>query len=600
MKIYINNIFKRYINKGLQRTYYIPIIALCFLSLISCVGEDFNDCNSEGINMGGISSLPNCYIQLNINFPTEVSSRSTTKDDGSGNSYDGTKDAIAAENAINSLHLYFFDNSNSTDKGKFLCELSATTTDLTVGTGANANKHTFTQKVEIANLKKILGKKLRIYALANLSSYPTVTETTTEADFLNNYYSGTSYTGAFAETSESTTTYGRNCPMANYDYFEGDFEAAGSLGENPTDSEVILAAEKIFTGAYTGTNAKPGDKLYTFSNALELERMVARLDFKAAEGETINGEKYDYVYKLPNAECTITACNSSDGGVYLQLADLTVNKITGSAYYFRHTAAGNSLAAGTPLKVFGKENVDGSTDTPSGADEEDEDGDGEGNEETPELPSYNWIASHNWTSSRSYTSSDAFTPSEICAWLTSGDSYVEKTEWYSPWYYVNENTVSSTADMDLDHCTYIEFKFLLWDATTQLPYKKPTVSGGTGEDTQAQATADTEEEVRITMTGGDKNGYYKILGSDKDGYYLIYKYMIPHHLPTPSGSVDGDTGSLTGTKAPMQYGVVRNNVYQIGFNGLTSLPSPHEPDNFYLSINIKILAWVKRDITVSW
>ena len=570
---------------------------VCLLS--SCVNDvDLKPCED---NIGGtVNNIPECYIQLNINFPTEVSSRSTTLADGSGNSFDGTKDAIAAENAINSLHLYFFDNSNSTDKGKFLCELSASATDLT--DGDDVNQHTFTQKVEIANLKKILGKKVRIYAIANLNAadYPTVTSETSEAVFLDKYYESASYTGTFAVTSGSTTTYGRNCPMANYDYFTGNLEGCSIVASNASDLEVITEAMKIFTHDYTGTDGKPG-KLFTFSGALELERMVARLDFKAADGITINGTK-NYVYELPNAECTITDCNSSNGGVYLQLADLTVNKITGSAYNFRHTAAGNSLAAGTPLKVFGKENVDGSTDTPSGADVEDEDGDGEGNEETPELPSYNWIASHKWTSSRSYTSSDPFTPSEICAWLTSGDSYVEKTEGYSPWYYVNENTVSSTADMDLDHCTYIEFKFLLWDAKTKEPYMKPTVSGGSGEDTQAEATADTEEEVRITMTGGDKNGYYRILdGPDAHGYYyLIYKYMIPHHLPTSSGSVDGETGSLTGTKAPMQYGVVRNNVYQIGFNGLTSLPSPHEPDNFYLSINIKILAWVKRDITVSW
>ena len=565
------------------------------LLLPACINDELPACDSNGGLLQGVTgeNLPDCYLEVKLNIPSEVSSRSTTKDNGT--SSDLTDSGIALESTVESIQLFFFDNSEGLQESEkyLLCSFSSTAASNPTKVEKTSD-YLLTQKVEIDQLKKILGKKVRIYALANLTSNVDVNEDTTESDFLKKTIDD-EYIAPFASipvNDGNPTTYGRLCPMANYDYFDGDFTDCDELDGDATPGQVILEAEKIFNRPYEGSDAKPGDKKYAFTSPLSLERMVARVDFK---GNTLKiGETdYPYLYKLPNAESSIEACNSTDGGVYLKLSDLTLKNVLGSAYLFRHTAIGtktNVENVANDVEPFKVEN-DNTNDAEN---------------------FYRWIASSEWGKSAEtkawYSLDPTSTPESIGKWLTSGDSYVANTGGYSPWYYINENTVANIKFMNLNNSTYIEFKFELWDATTHEPYVKPTTDetqsvANEGEEPEGgeTETEEPEEEIRITLTSGDKSGFYKVLEKDKvtGHYYLKYKYLIPHHLPiNPSGSVDGDSGKFDGDLAPMQYAIVRNNIYQIGLTGITSLPHPNEPDNLFLAIDLKVLSWVRRDIDV--
>ena len=80
-------------------------------------------------------------------------------------------------------------------------------------------------------------------------------------------------------------------------------------------------------------------------------------------------------------------------------------------------------------------------------------------------------------------------------------------------------------------------------------------------------------------------------------YEVIYYYFFRHNI--------GEDYKL-GYTGPMQFGVVRNNIYKLSVTALNDLPMPYdpsdpdEPQNAYMSVELKVLAWAKRDISVSW
>lgn len=552
----------------------------------------------------------NFYLALNINFPNMLGTRTPTGPNGDSDDLA----AIDNENKVEKVTLYFFEDKDNFE-GNLLCQFTTTASKDPLIKGGSGTNITLTQKVSIEDLKSIFGKKVNIYAFANFEPSDSYTvETTKEKDFLGGTFSedGSTrkYVKPFVETTtsegeggepEPITTYGMVCPMANYAQFTVDLSGMTLTGSE-SDGEIIIMAQELFSGTYTEGGAN--GKLWKVKDkdgvtALTLERMVARLDYK--DGSTIG----NHTYKLDKHQASIDACNTG-GGVMLKVNNITLKNIGSQAYNFRHTSLGGkdnaTVTAVTPFNIehgnahYGQPVTDENGEEGEAGEgvneEEDETGEGGNGEEVEKDYNYRWVADTDWpttTGGTTWTKSKllSFYPTATAQSITDlrlPSDY--ENGGYKPWYYLMENTVPSTDDMSTSNCTMLEFEVVLCDADGNI-YK----------------TTEELPEVRITNTDTQK---YKVLSFKEtdpetgEGYYFMtYNYLIPHNVSASSTGVNGGTGK-EGDLNPMHYGIVRNNVYQLSLTGIKNLPDSQEPDNFYLSVEIRVLAWTRRDITVGF
>lgn len=200
---------------------------------------------------------------------------------------------------------------------------------------------------------------------------------------------------------------------------------------------------------------------------------------------------------------------------------------------------------------------------------------------------------------------------------------------YHPVCYISENTLPSTATMIRGLSTGIAFRMLLCDATgkkiekitsgDQLKDGEEDLYGGmitlnengtikltvNGEeidlawqdydDEEIEALDDEEEEEEKEEEEEEEEETEE--PSFESGYYLTYYYFFRHNF---------DSTDRTNIQ-PMQFGVVRNNIYRVSIAGFNGLPRPYNPedpdepsDDKCLALEIHVLAWARRDITVNW
>lgn len=532
---------------------------LCFTSCF--VNEDIEGPCDDNDEIESILSAT-YFLKINVNNLTTDTRTETNVNGDTGFINNG----VANERALTSATIYFFDSTNGNQVCTFQIESSSI--------DATSTPYSLTTEISIAELKQLIGKNLNVYVLGNISGYTLGSGTTEEDKFLNGTFTTTfgannSYTREFFNGTEE----GMICPMANYDKFTVNLASYVS-GSQPTDAELVSAITSLFTGTYSS------GKLWSISNPLELERMIARIDYKNGSSQSVGGQRVNNLYILPNHQSGIPNCNIGSG-VYLKLNNITLFNADKDAYIFRHTSRGAASGTTATPQPFGVER-DNATETDT----------------------YNWIADCDWGKTDAFfnkpsLSDDWFVTPDLSSSMATADAIISKTiennDNYSPWFYVMENTVSSTEDMTLENCTGLALELVLWDATTKAPYVGPR-----------------NDDLRITKTA---DGYYQVLKfketnptTNEGYYYLTYRYLIPHNVPDESnvnngtgstGTPDETTGKINGLK-PMQIGIVRNNIYQLSLKGINNLPDPHEPDNFYLLVDLKVLAWAKHDISVTW
>lgn len=511
-------------------------------------------CSSDlDVNSPDIPTQPTeteYFLQLNINFDSSTRSRSETDQNGNTSSVP----AIANENKIESVHLYFFDAAAN---GTLLCEFSSTSSkalEIEEAKVPNETKYTLTQKVDAADLKKIFKKTVNIYALANLSNYPNLTSSTTEANFLNEKLTGDAASSLVQPfmTTEPTTTYGKVCPMGNISKFTINLTGVGdNLGDNPSDGEVLTAFANLFDGTYKDEEGKDLGKLWKIVDNLdydkiEVERMVARIDYlDGSSGE-------NNIYRMPDSKCDNTDCYDGSGTI-LKVNNISIKHIGNQEYLFRHTASGNNSAASTnTVAPFGVENGEVAN-------------------------VYNWVADSDWGSTKSFLSSVTAKADDITK--IKAPNYLN--DYYAPWYYIPENTVASTSDMSMANCTYLEFEVVLCT-------KSNTVY-----------ISNTDEKIKITYTTGTNKDKYQVMTWHPTNhyYYLTYNYLIPHNIGNKY-QVDGNNGTTgdASTLDPMQYGIVRNNVYQLKLYGINRLPDAKSP----LTLQVRVKPWEYEAYETEW
>ena len=584
------------------------IMSLLIMPLIlcGCINETFED--EPAIKEPVQKIDANFYLHLHVNLPEEASSRSYTDNEEDGDSSDGQQQGQANESSVNSAYLFLYnvpadsddengDDGNTLTGDNLVCSLIANS----IKTKATDKSYDVYTKLEKEHLVDMAGKKMHLYVIANMS-LPYDFAPATERDFLAKSFSESTigtYTKAFGDSED-----GLPVPLSNYSYYVVDLsniKLAEGVVDDAGHNKLLEVFKKIFRNEFrdddgdkawlwkAGETIEENDEeIYTGEGALRLERMVARIDYKPSN----NGDIFELESATDNAKHT---------KVYLKLISMQLFNLGKEAYLFRHTSAGTKTVATGKHLAFGREKdntVDGEEDNTK----------------------YNWIADCDWDNKKSGTGFEFFNqmnkttgedangnPTDIFTFSETDDAYLltsklagmPTVEGYHPWMYVMENTVSSTEKMTLQYSTGIEFRFVVCDASGK-PIEK---------------VAEGADPYRITMgadADGKKDGLFKEPDWEAEvktdgkvekpaGYYLTYRYLIDHNNEGSGNntSVNPDTG-LASSKAPMKYAIVRNNIYRISLTGITSLPDPKEPDNPYLGVEIKILAWVKRSITVGW
>ncbi|MCH5235961.1 MAG: fimbria major subunit, partial [Muribaculaceae bacterium] len=125
--------------------------------------------------------------------------------------------------------------------------------------------------------------------------------------------------------------------------------------------------------------------------------------------------------------------------------------------------------------------------------------------------------------------------------------------------------------------------------------------------------AELREDIKVAKTTSSEGDAFTRDGEDNEGeeeekevvpehdivegFVVTYYYFFRHNI---------EKDYKLGYTGPMQFGVVRNNIYKLSVTALNDLPMPYdpsdpdEPQNAYMSVELKVLAWAKRDISVSW
>lgn len=515
------------------------------------------------------------YLTLNVSLPSSGNSRSTTTDEG--NSSDKPKEGRENENKITSAYIYIFNKADN----KLLGYFYASGDDM-IKTKASDAKYSLVAKIEDYQLLQMAGKELSLYVVANNGNMPQ-TYFNNEESLLEAKLNATALEAAPVKAF-GTDGNGQECPMSNKKEFSIDLtkvKLPDGESDDAKQSKLLEIIRGLFTDPLEDKDgvlwdvSKKVDGLYEGAEALELERSVARIDYKPGKSAS---DLPDNVYKLEGAKL--------DGrDVYLKIVSMQLFNISKEAFIFRHTAEGD-LTAGEAAKkkAFGVENGYSSGTV------------------------YNWVYDTDWgyknnaeTENGALKSGDTpyflnqpqteeITGSNDYDWIVPGTKAYTTMEvlsegpiieGYYPWYYVMENTLPSTDKMNLQLSTGIVFRVALCEMNGNLI---------TGTDSKRITLADYRYKVIQPSNANEK-------GNEPAGYYLTYKYLIEHNRN--KFGVIGEDGAIQ-DKAPMQIGIVRNNIYQISVSSFSNIPSPEEPDNFAIAVQVKVLPWVKHDIEINW
>lgn len=467
----------------------------------------FSACSDE-LNEGKKEPADKAYISIRLELPSET--RSGTLEGGT--STGGEEPGSELENALNTATLYLVNADND----MLILPMEASIS----GSGSNFMA---TSVVNLQSFCSILeGKKFKIYIVANSDEY--ISGELTSAT-LNH-----TTVMSFGET-------GQSIPMSSKTALELNFN-----GKSASDIKDMFSRANDYT---------------LNLGKVQLERIVARLDYKDAErGVNIDLPATPNLYPLGAT------------GLYLKVVAMQPVNVSHKSYLFKHTSTGSTtMATGIPT-LFGTEG--------------------------PSSGAYNWVADCDWTLEKgSYIKTGNFIDSTvpgsdpsyfISSWtsvnsLTASDNL--ENSGYHPWCYISENTLPSIAQMKEGVTTGVAFKTILCNSngeaiSTDLEFNNVIIDL-------------SSQNPSVTVNGKKRN----IFKEEDNSYSLTYFYWIRHD--------DNERGNETG---PMEFSVVRNNIYKLSIKSFSSLPREYNPDDEAepkmedVSLEVKVKPWGYNGIRV--
>lgn len=532
--------------------YTLPLAILgCTLgtTLQSCSNDEMEPVASTQTTEDGTTQTEKFFIDLNVQLPSSPGTKNATQD--TGNTSGEVKEGTDAENELISLKI-------------LLCKdnvIKATFATSTFNPSTNGATKSVRIEVtdEMSKFVELAGQNVQIIVVANdgvtetnightfadLVSAADATFTVTNASF---YGSGFSPVGKFG-TAGKTMPFVSMAPTAEVTL------AGGTL---TTDEEKLAAIrDQLFTGHTTGT-AGSGDS-YTYpAGTVQLERAVARLEYKD---------------NSPNGDNKFTVVKP---GLGVKLYSMVPFNINNQSYLFRHISEGDYTKAGATVKVFGDENG-GVADK------------------------YNWVASYDWTKTganydgkntgsfinKLSINSDSYGVADKVMESVIGTDFTTNSE-YKPWCYIPENTLPTIAMMNPDgaelsaNATGVAFTFqILGRDGSVLEYSADRINYPSSISNSVTKGHTTDKTITITLEDGTWTDVAYVEGK---GYLLTYIAHIIHN--------DGDKHG--NSIAPMYNGVVRNNTYQMSILEIATIPFPQQKRSLYLELEIKVLPWNVR------
>lgn len=601
-----------------------------------CVADELQP--SSGVEPGKGNGTE-YYMNLHVSLPTEKGTRSETDEKGeSGSTVDGT----TKESTLYSASIYLcVDNK---------VKLELTTTSLSKQ--QSGDNYTLTARINnIEDLAALAGEDVQILIAGNSREASYFHNLSTTVDATDAVFD---ITGVDAMPIGDFGSEGHELPLVNsanntfsFEEGESDEETLDNLldmftGEGEIDKYYSytepIKLERAVARIEFKDKTRPSSGIEEEEGGEDPEEEIGQLDDEGEPGEEGGSEdtapsiedllKKDYHYQIGSSDYVI------------ELKEMQVFNVNPQSYLFRQGAEGDKTKATEERDIFIVENGDASGET------------------------YNWIVTPDWDyndagDAGEYTKSD--TKALLNPLQISDDGYkvtgnggkitidelkvreVSDEDGYHPWCYVSENTLPSTAlmatadeegnEIVAKYATGVAFKFAILDKdgnqmTTSTPEEKwrdgitksqteghtddgtitltdsegkyidvtPEVeddeevdNGEDGEETEEGEGEVEEAEGGEEIDEDDENGEV-----NKEGkYYITYYGFIVHNNPQGYNPKEGNF-------APMYYGVVRNNTYQLSINSIEHLPSPKEPDSYCLALEIRVLAWARRDITIQW
>ncbi|MCH5240472.1 MAG: fimbria major subunit [Muribaculaceae bacterium] len=555
----------------------------------------FSSCKDDmpGDEEQTVTSAPKetYYFTIDIQIPSETAStRGVTESDGT--SSDKTQEATAKEKTLMDAEIYFCQNNEV--KVKLDAEQLVERTDKSITI--------FAKLEDIDDLVDMAMKEedIQLFIVGNVKAtklshtFDKTGDNANAATFTVPTNAATSPLGDFGKE-------GQYLPIVNAKKFSFKLPK----GEDKT-ATIDLIKNKFQRG-------QNGYQYYVIPETLDMERGVARLEYKDLRPDDSATDvklRKEHVFKVEKFD-----------EIYLRLYSMTPFNVNKKSYLFRHAAKGDNSKATGISELLEYEKGD---------------------------TGYNWITNPDWTlSSGVYTKLGSFfngleiTEDSYDLAARDGEIRIDQLDGrtngsddgFHPWCYITENTLPSIALMEefeeqapgtedelktailTKHATGIKFKFILLDKNGDiLQYEDPNETGGDNGTGAAPKTSLYPKEVSNSNTEGSdrwisimhsETGEYmdvkpeKVTVIGEDGkekevtaYCLEYIACIIHN--------GQNYNKATGPIPPMYYGVVRNNTYQIGINSIDYIPFPERPQAHYLSVEIKVLPWVRRSITVAW
>lgn len=561
-------------------------LALGVLLLMLFVGCS-NDKFDEDLSTKSPDSTP-LYVSLTVKTPATRSTRDDN-DKGyteeNGNSHLESVTGTENETRLHSAVIFFVD-----EEGEVCLKLDAD--DDIIGPYKGITN--ITAEIEdISKLTALKGKTLELYVVGN--EYQTS---------LNHTLSDKSENGKTNKPEDakfSIDSYG--APIGRFNH-GGNIMPLVNASAGPVITIPNTEGDELVKYIISKFDRHGKDALYwdinNKDNALDLERAVARFEYHDLltretlnEGGDMAGVAAAESKNLPKNQFYIEGM-----GIILELAGLKPFNVSKEAYLFRHTAEGSLEKATGSAGIFGIENG--------------------GNNR------YTWVANPDWgtlangayslNETRASTFLNELKITETAYEIGPGSDWIDistiegnsnEQDDYHPFAYVMENTLPSVDLMEeyeetqgtngveknyivTKYATGVAFKFKVMDNKGKAFTKETSA-----EDTPAQYTWDTENVDDLIITDPATTKWVKV-NQESDGcYYLTYIAVVVHN--------DSDNKAAGKEYAPMYYGVVRNNTYQISVKSIKFLPLPREPQTVFVTIDCRVAPWDTRwddDVTL--
>lgn len=503
------------------------------------------------------------YLTMKFDVPTELAATRT------GEILGGEEN----EWKLTSIDLYLLDNNEGEGKYNVLWKKEG----IAVSGGTTVESEDVNQKYnvkaklsidsdndELAALGKLKGHNVTVLVVGNPDQYNGYTKFDLDENVVGKTYSLplAAVEGAPTEAmlDFGTENGGKEMPMSNHNASAVITAFQGLQGTGEALTAEIRALFEIENGDYIYNLTSGTD------NEISVERAVARLDLSpnTKDGDFKGTFKYD-----------LLDGNYGDSGINLELYSVQPFNVNNTSYIVRHgSVTGDAEAAKSALTLWGA---------------------GDANA--------HWIGDPNWgqftASSPYFTESTrpvynqlsktgnifsiptGLNTNEPTVVSTTFTSSRHQTEGCYNWCYVTENTLPSITAMASEgleaNATGVLFKFQVLDTegkaiTTKTESTKfPTGVAKTSEGKLVVVLQQTGKKMEIAPEGTD--------------YFLAYPGYITHNPKASSAS----------TLNPMNYGVVRNTVYQLKVNSISTLPDPEDPD-YYLTLDINVLNWKSKQV----